>query len=236
MNIFASPNSLLITLCLLLMLGFVVVCLFKSPWRQLAAEQQRQHLFFAAILALSLIWLLRVTLVGIIAFHPLLITVTTMVFGFALTLIIGVAALVLQVLYRLALHLGHADWYSYWLALDVRNLPVDFCTSVLVPAAWAKAVLWLVNRIRFKNPFTYFLGVGFFGAMTGCLVMGASAWCLFFVTGNQAHQLVLEENFFVFLLIAFPEGFINGTLATALTVLAPDLVRTYRDDWFIDGR
>jgi len=33
--------------------------------------------------------------------------------------------------------------------------------------------------------------------------------------------------------MTFPEGFINGMLATALTVLAPDLVRTYRDDWFL---
>ncbi len=233
MNIFTAPNNALFWLCLVLMLGLLITSVWRAPWRQLAAEQQRQHLLFAAVLMLSLVWLLRVTLVGILAFHPLLITVTTMVFGFGLTLIIGVAALLLQVLYRLALNLGQLDLYGYWQALDLASLPVDFCIGVLVPAAWAYGVLWLVNRIKFKNPFTYFLGVGFFGAMAGCVVMGAAAWLLFFITGNNAHQMVVEENFFVFFLMAFPEGFINGTLATALTVLAPELVRTYRDDWFI---
>lgn len=233
MNLFAAANGQLFWLSLLLMLGFLGWSLLRAPWRQLAAQQQRQHLFFAAILGLSLLWLLRVTVQGILAFHPLLITATCMVFGFSLTLVVGAAALLLQVIYRLALHLGQAHWLSYWQALDVQTLPVDFCISILVPAAWTQAVLWFVNHLHFKNPFTYFLGVGFFGAMLGCLVMGASAWLLFFVTGNQGHQIAVEDNFFIFLLMAFPEGFINGSMATALTVLAPELVRTYRDDWFV---
>jgi len=232
MNLFAAPNSQLFGFCLLVMSGSLAAGIWAAPWRQLAAAPQRQHLFFAAILSLSLLWLLRVSLQGIFAFHPLLITVTTMVFGLGLTLVVGAAALLLQLIFRVAFNVAQVHWADFWQMLDAHNLPVDFVVGVAVPALWAHGVIWLVNRWTFKNPFTYFLGVGFFGAMSGCVVMGASAWILFVITGNLAHQMALEDHFFVFLLMAFPEGFINGTLATALTVLAPDLVRTYRDDWF----
>ncbi|ACE85495.1 putative membrane protein [Cellvibrio japonicus Ueda107] len=233
MNILLPPNSLLFWSTLLAMSAMLVAALWLAPWRQLAASQSRQHVFFAAIIALSLLWLLHVRVQGIFAFHPMLITVITMVFGLSLALLIGVCALVLLEFYQLAVRHVQLDWHGAWQAFDLRSIPVDFCVGIAVPAAWAWCVLWLVNGWKFKNPFTYFLGVGFFGAMVGCLLMGSSAWLLFTLTNSLAHQIVVEEYFFVFFLMTFPEGFINGTIATALTVLAPDLVKTYRDDWFL---
>lgn len=235
MNLLLAPNSLLFWLCLAIALPVLLLSLVCTPWRQLAATGERQHLLGIAIVGLATLWLLRVKVQGVFAFHPFLMTVTTMVFGLGLALVVGFMALVLLKLFQMALGGVALDSYSgiganslWW-----KLLPVDFCISILLPAVCAWALLWFINRWRFKNPFTYIWGVGFFGAMLSCLVVGCVAWLLFWLSNSHAHQLVLEQHFFVFLLMMFPEGFINGILATSLTVLTPHLVRTYRDDWFL---
>jgi uncharacterized membrane protein len=98
---------------------------------------------------------------------------------------------------------------------------------------WAWCVLWLVDRWKFKNPFTYFWGVGFFGAMLSCIWLGLAAMLLFAVTGSDVQFATTQEHFIVFVLMTFPEGFVNGLIATVMTVLYPDMVKTYRDDWYL---
>ena len=48
----------------------------------------------------------------------------------------------------------------------------------------------------------------------------------------------LEAGFFwsLVLLLAFPEGFLAGTIVTALTVFYPQIMRTYDDDRYLGPR
>lgn len=233
MNLLLPPDSPLFWLSTLLGLPLLLVAIRHAPWQQLLVSQTRQHIMFAAVLALAFLWLLQVDVRGTIAIHPLLMTVTTMVFGWSFALIIGACALVALELYQLPLRSFHMDWDMALAQFELSTIPVDFCLSVLVPASWAWCVLWLVDRWKFKNPFTYFWGVGFFGAMLSCLLIGASAILLFAMTGSEIHLKNTQEHFFVFILMTFPEGFANGLIATVMTVLYPDLVKTYRDDWYL---
>lgn len=233
MNILLPPNAFLFWLCFLIAASLLLLAILKAPWHQLTTDRTRQHLWFASILFLGMLWLLQAKVQGTLAFHPLLITVTAMVFGWCFSLIIGCSALIMLEFYQVAIRSVMLDWDMAWAQFDLRTIPVDFCLGVLVPASWAWCMLWLVNRWKFKNPFTYFWGVGFFGAMVGCVLMGIAALLLFAITGSYIHLDATQEHFFVFLLMTFPEGFSNGIAATVLTVLAPDLVKTYRDDWYL---
>lgn len=233
MNLLLPPSLILLGLSLALSLPALGWALWRAPWRQLAVSNQRQHAFFAAILALGLFWLLQVEVRESLGFHPMLITVVTMIFGWHLALVIGALALVALQLYRLALWGSLDGWTQALQALEPATLPVDFVLSVLVPASWTLVVLYLVDRWRFKNPFTYFLGVGFFGAMLSCLWLGVAAFALFYVSGSEAPLAVLREHGLLFVLMMFPEGFCNGALATVFTILWPDMVKTYRDEWYL---
>jgi uncharacterized membrane protein len=233
MNMLLPPGPLLFWLTLIPSLLLLIISVIYAPWRQLAAHQPRQHLLFATVLFLGLFWSMQVSVRGVIAFHPMLMTVVMMVFGWSLALLIGAAALVVLEIYRVAFRSMTLDWDVALRQFDLSTFPVDFCVGVVIPVCWAWAVLWLVNRWRFKNPFTYFLGIGFFGAIISCLLIGLGAFLLFFLTGSEVPLATVQEHFIIFLLMTFPEGFINGALATTLTVLWPDMVKTYRDDWFL---
>jgi uncharacterized membrane protein len=233
MNILLPPEPLLFWLTIFCCGPVLVLALARAPWSQLFAVQERQHAFFAAALALSVLWLLQVSIKGTLAFHPLVMTVTTMLFGWNLAILVGATALVLLKLFQLAIHRAAMDADTAWAQFDLTTFPVDFCLSVAVPVGWAWCVIWLVNRWKFKNPFTYFLGVGFFGAMIGNVLTAITAVGLFTITASDIYSPLAQEYFPSFLLMTFPEGFINGTIATALTVFWPDIVKTYQDDWFL---
>ena len=233
MNILLPPDSLLLWLSCFIALPCLLLAVRGASWHLLFAQQVRQHVFFAAIFCLATLWLLQVTVKGTIAFHPLLMTVTTMIFGWSFAILIGATALVVLKIFQLAVHLAIMDSGAAWGQFDLTTVPVDFCLSVAVPVGWTWCVIWLVNRWKLKNPFTYFLGVGFFGAMTSCILTDIGALALFTLSGSDIYADVAQENFFSFLLMTFPEGFVNGTIATALTVFWPDIVKTYRDDWFL---
>lgn len=233
MNLLFAPGANLFWVSCAITAPALIAALVGAPWKQLLAKSLRQHIFFAAILCLALIWLLQVSVWGAIAIHPLMMIVTTMVFGWRFALVIGAAALVVLEFYQLALRAGRLDWDMNLAQFDLRTFPVDFILSVLVPATWACVVIGLVNRWAFKNPFTYFWGVGFFGAMVSCSLIGACAWLLFYITGSDIQLDAVREHFWVFVLLTFPEGFLNGILATVMTVFYPELVKTYRDEWYI---
>lgn len=235
MNILLPPASFLFWVSLCTTIMVLAAGCWRAAWPQLLAVQIRQHALFAAVIGLAIFWLMQGHVQDTMAFHVMLMTVTTMVFGWGLAVLIGAAALIVLKIFQLSLHSTTMGLSVALANINLSTIPVDFCLSVVVPVGWTCCVIWFVNHWKFKNPFTYFLGVGFFGAVASCILTDLSAYLLFAITADEIYFDVIQEHFFSFLLLAFPEGFINGTIATALTVFWPDLVKTYRDDWFLKG-
>ena len=77
MNILLPPNSLLFWSSSVIMLMALAVALRYAPWRLLFAEQSRQHFLYGTIIVLAIIWMLQIKVKGVVAFHPLLMTVVT---------------------------------------------------------------------------------------------------------------------------------------------------------------
>lgn len=233
MNLLLSPNPQLFWLTACIAVPILLLAIRHAPLQHVLASQSRQHALFATILALALLWLLQVSVRDTLAIHPLLMTVTTMVFGWSLATLIGAMALIALEIYQVPLRALTLDWDVAVAQFDLTTLPVDFCLNVAIPVGWAWCVLWLVDRWKFKNPFTYFWGVGFLGAMLSCIWLGLAALLLFGITGSEVQFTTTMEHFIVFVLMTFPEGFVNGLIATVMTVLYPDMVKTYRDDWYL---
>jgi uncharacterized membrane protein len=189
----------------------LLVAAWSAPWRSLAARSERQHAFFLSLLLLPLLWVGSLEVTRGTTVHLLGITPLVLIFGWQLAVVLGaLAAAILGAL-------GAWAWVS---------LPAQFMLSVLVPVAVTQGMLFAADRLPRTNLFVYLLGVGFLGgalSMTAYLLLNArwNGW-------SADHALVL--------LLAFPEGFLAGTIVTALTVFYPQIMRTYDDDRYLGPR
>lgn len=197
-------------------LGWAVVV---APWRQLMARSYRQHAFWAAVVGLGLFWQLKVDILQVMGLHPLLMMSVVMIFGLALGLCVGGLALLVGMLFH------HEPW---------PMLALQFCLDVLVPGVAAAGVLKLIDRLPFRNLFVYMLGGGFFGGMLTVQCMAATSWLYVWLLGPEPLLVIVSDHYYLTLLMMFPEGFMNGALMSTLTVLAPDLVKTYDDHEYLD--
>lgn len=204
-NLSAEHLHLALWLCV----AAYVPALITAPWRSLLASNERQHMFLATALLLPLLWLMRFEMPGGVQLHLLGMTTVTLVFGWQLGLVLGaMSGLVLLAL---------GSWSPALLALNL-------VLTVLLPTLVTVTLLWLINRLRRTNLFVYLLGLGFAG---GGLSLFASL---------QAGGWLMGPDFdhAVTLLLIFPEGFLNGTLVTALAVFYPRIMRTYDETRYLD--
>ncbi|MCV6626680.1 MAG: hypothetical protein OIF38_11325, partial [Cellvibrionaceae bacterium] len=149
----------------------------------------------------------------------LAITTFALVFGWSLTCLGGAVALALNVMMSQRLGL---------------NLPLEFVINVLVPATASIGFISLLERLRVRNVFIFMLGGGFIGAMVALLCSVAAALALFGLGGAVAEEQMLHNYLHLYLLMLFPEGFINGAMTSVLTIFYPDMVRRYDDNAYLD--
>jgi uncharacterized membrane protein len=199
-----TPEPATFWFCLALYLTSLLLAITSAPWRQLLTHRERQSALGLAIATLPMLWSMSPGLPGGVGFQLLGMTTVSLIFGWQLAIVAGsIAGLVLLIV---------GTWQP-------GALPVNLALVVLVPVSVTMAVLAGANLLRRTNLFVYMLGVGFFGSMLALL---ASLWVgTLLLEPDLDHALVL--------LLTFPEGFLNGTLISALTVFYPDIVRTYDD-------
>jgi uncharacterized membrane protein len=215
-----SIQPLLIWLPCLLSACFWGGAAVYAPWRQLFNESIRQHLFFAAFLLLGLFWsALSVGVNQLYNVHPLIITTIVFIFGFRFALIIGGLALVIT----------HSISLPFW-----QNIGFHYLVNVITPATITVFILYLIDKLRIQNLFIYILGGGFFGSMLTVLATGMVSLIILWLAGSSLQYPVLD-NIYFFAMLTFPEGFVNGAIITALTIIRPELVKTYDDKFYLDG-
>lgn len=200
--------------------AFVIVLfiLGQSPWRKLLAKNVRQHLWIASVVLLTVFWyFFSINIENHFAFHPLLITTLTLIFGFSLGQMAALISLIVS---------------SIAMSIPWVNLGWNYLMAILMPGLITTLVADLVERRRIQNLFLYTLGCGFFGGMLSIVITGATNSGLYYLLGLPQKELLLD-NFYVYLLLTFPEGFCNGTIVSAMAIMAPNLVKTYDDDFYL---
>lgn len=192
----------------------VVTALAVAPWRQIRDVPARLHLLFGSVLFLFLLWRVDVDLGGRLDLHLLGVTAVTLLIGPALGLLAGTVA---QAATLLA---GGSP----------ATLLADAALNVGVPVLTTWAVLTLVMRHGPRNPYGFMLGAGFFGGALSMLAVILARWALRALAGWGPAAGGFDPE--LTLLLMYAEGFVNGALVTALTVFAPDLVKTLDDRLF----
>ena len=206
------------TLIGLLMLACVTGAAVTAHWRALRAASERQHVLLGGLLALFLLWMLRLQIIEDVWIHLLGVTSLTLIGGWRFTIL---GATLVQLAYL---------WFEHH---SLPAAPLSWLFSVLVPATTTRILAHVLRRHGFRNLFVYMLGAGFGGGILSVLVMGLLSLPIFWLIGQPDWVETALENWPFIFLVMFPEGFINGMLVTAFTVFYPDVVKTFDDDYYL---
>ncbi|MGY0218226.1 hypothetical protein ACWJJH_12715 [Endozoicomonadaceae bacterium StTr2] len=199
----------------------LLVAIRNFPFSSIFTVSTRQHLILGSIIFLFCLWTLGVKLENeVLRLHFIGLTAVVMLIGWSPAVVSGLIALCL-------LNLTSAsDWDAF---------TINFFFCVLIPATVTKLTLLTVSQIKLNNLFIYMLGGGFFGAGLVRIVMAGAFYVLAMLSAPDSALVAAAEQYLPYMLLAaFPEGFINGTLASAMTVFFPDWVRSYDEHRYIE--
>jgi uncharacterized membrane protein len=200
-------------------LGFLIAVI-KAPWKLVLSNSERQHLIFGASILLGLFSIMRVDTLEVITFHPLVITAVTLMIGWHFSILAGaISQLILLVA-------GVDDW---------SMLGVNFLVTVIIPATVSYGVLKVSQRISLRNLFVFLLGVGFLGAALSSIAVVTITVVLLFMADYDLSISEISKEAPLLLLLIFPEGFLNGTIVTAVTVFKPHLMMTFNEEFYLSN-
>jgi uncharacterized membrane protein len=102
----------------------------------------------------------------------------------------------------------------------------DLLATVLLPGLIIPGLLLLRRHYRVREPFVYFLGIGFGGAALTMLAASLSRWLL----AGAGNAAALSDAYLLAApMMMFAEGFLTGALVTGAVVYAPELLETWDD-------
>lgn len=105
----------------------------------------------------------------------------------------------------------------------------DLLATVLLPGLIVSGLLLWRRRYRIREPFVYFLGIGFGGASLTMLAASLSHWLLASWAGTGSAASLSDAYLLAAPMMMFAEGFLTGALVTGAVVYAPELLETWDD-------
>lgn len=202
-------------------LVFVLAWVLRGmTWEELFVPGRVQHALIAVAL-LAGIWSMRPETVDGLAMHFLGATVTTLIFGWRLAVLM--LAVVVVILGGLGL-------------VEPLMIPFTILVSGVLPVLTTWGLLRLSEQRLPPHMFIYLYVVGFFGGALSVLVVMVANSLLFGFFTPLAWDLVLSEYLRYTMLLVLPEGVLNGMIITGLVMFRPEWVATYSDARYVDGR
>lgn len=208
----------LAAITVLVISGYIAV---SVSWSGLLANKRQQHLLFGFTALLFFVWIFRAGIFEGLNVHFLWLTALTLTLGFRWAVLAGLTALLGVTL------TGNESWHM---------LGVNGVISVLMPVAVSYLIFMLAFHKIPRNLFIYIFACAFFpGALVIALKMslmgGYYLW-----EGVYDWPTVRDNYLLIIPLLLFPEGLLNGMTMTLLTVYKPNLVYTFHDKFYIDGK
>ncbi|MCE0556823.1 MULTISPECIES: energy-coupling factor ABC transporter permease [unclassified Motilimonas] len=194
-------------LALLCMIFLVAWCLYRtSPFIRITSDIQQRCLGIAV--ALLPLWLLKAGLHPGLEMHFLGLSVATLMVGWHLSLLVGVANLILL---------------GIWQGSSPAQLTIEALLGVALPIAVTMGVLTGYRRYLPQHFFIYIFVCGFFGAALAMLGRHLALGLFYLVDGQYRASAVTEDYLYLWPLLLFPEALLNGMAVT--------LMATYRPQW-----
>lgn len=209
-------------LCALL----IILCVIPLAWRdardvllpKLKQERSFQHITFAVVFALFVLWSADAGVKEGLSIHFLAITALTLMYGWRSAFILSIAIYILIALS------GEISFFQ---------LPEHILFSALIPIATSYCVFLLSYHYLPRNIFVFIFVAGFLnGGVTGSLHLVTNAGYLLAITDYDWQTIF--DNYLIFTpLLAFPEGLLNGMTLAMLCVFKPELLRVFSDRDYI---
>ncbi|MGR5235388.1 energy-coupling factor ABC transporter permease [Vibrio alfacsensis] len=198
--------------------AFCVPDFRKVVWPKMVQEKPFQHLVFATLFLLIVLWSAQASVKEGLKIHFLALTTLTMMYGWRMAFLLCIPAM-------LANHLLHDT--------PLLMLPTSLVLSALIPILVSQLIFILSYQYLPRNIFVFIFVAGFFnGAITGSLHLLVNTFYHLYV-GHYDWQTILD-NYFIFVpLLAFPEGLLNGMSLAVLTVFKPEWLRVFSDRDYI---
>lgn len=196
----------------LLYVPVLVWAVWRASWIELFTDSRRQHVLFATVFALFLLWLVRRDFDTGVSYHFIGMTAVTLLLDWPLAMVGGFAAqLGLMALGR----------------QDLAALGINGLLFIALPVVITEACAVLVERAQPKSPFVYIFCSGFLAAALASLLCLLLALAVLWYDGIFEMPIFLEDFIGYLWLIIFPEAFINGMIISALVVFSPQWLETF---------
>src|SRR5690554_718761 len=221
---FSQPilASWLLIACGVISLLVLLLALAQRPWRELLADRGLQHRWFAASVAVVLLWQLRAQSVDWLTLHLMLTALLTLLFKAPLALVTNLLANLSLVV------LGKVAW---------PLLGVNVLITGVVPIAVVVLVWRIVDRRLPDNLMLFIFLCGFFGAALSALGTGVAGLGLVMLGATDPEALFLAKEYMLFLPLLMPsEAFLTGMLLSILAVYHPEWVATFSRHRYIDTK
>ncbi len=190
---------------------------WHAPWQRLL-ERDSAHVYFGAVVLLLVLWNLKAGVLPGQEFHFLGAATLCLMFGWPFALL-AVDLLVLgSTLY------GNGAWETF--ALNVLVMGA-------LPIGLVHALLRLSQRHLPHNFFIYIFLNAFWAAVFGVLLAGFTTYALLLASGAYDADQLRQGYLPFLLLVALPEGTLNGIAMTALVAYRPQWVATFHDRWYL---
>lgn len=206
--------------------GFVVLGLVwlwglrTAPWKRLADSGQL-NVWLGVIVVLTLFWSMKAGTQPGLNLHLLGATTFTLMFGRQLA-IFGLSIVMAAVTLN-----GAAGWEAY--ALNVL-------ISAVFPCLAADLLLKIVERYLPPNFFCYVFCAGFFGAAIAVVSTGLLTTTVLWLANVYPAQMLFDDYFPYFALLAFAEAWLNGAAITLMVVYHPRWVGSFDDHRYLFKR
>lgn len=180
--------------------------------------QNFQHLTFASLLVLFLLWSVKAGIKADLDIHFLGLTTLAMMYGWRFSHVLATT---------LTLVLVITD------SISISALPRVLLLSVTLPILLSYTIFALSYHYLPRNVFSFIFIAGFFnGAANAAIHLAATAGYL--NLANQYDWPILIDNYLALIpLVAFPEGLLNGMALAIMVVFKPEWVRVFSDRDYI---
>ncbi len=213
------PDSYLWSGALLYMLA-TGAALITAPWSKVR-DSEAQHVYLGAIVAVSLLWLMRAGVPESLSLHLLGMTSLCLMFEWQFALF--AASLVVVV----STAQGPAGWEAFG---------VNVLLTGALPVLFTRVCLYVSQRSLPHNYFIYvFVNAFLAGAVSILIAVSASA-LLHHVAGVYPGNTIAWNLLEISPLLMFGEAFINGGAITLVVAYRPQWIATFHDSWYLSGK
>lgn len=193
----------------------------ETDFKRILNQRKWQHIIFGSVVAVLFLWAFRVSIYNGLVIHFLWLTTLTLVLGFRWAVIVGTSVLLISTV------IGN----EHWSMIGVNGL-----IGVMLPIIITYAIFAFSFHRLPRHLFIYIFLCAFFpGAISiGAKMLAMSGY--YYLEGFYAWDIIMDNYTKMTILMMFPEAFFNGFSITCLVIYKPDLVHTYHDKFYLEGK